>query len=500
MFVPTPKSGAPTDLQFYYDTLLPGNSTVMNEFDAVTMVLRDNVLNVKDCTIDFSKSVPLPRVSKEFLKPLIRTSAEKPRTPGLLENLVAMIKRNMNAPDLTGTIDIEDTAAVVADRFFESYIVKEFSGLEGPLLTNDAFQRWLSKQESSTIGQLANFNFVDLPAVDQYKHMIKCQPKQKLDLSIQDEYPALQTIVYHSKQINAIFGPLFSELTRLLLERVDSSKFLFYTRRTPTQIQEFFSDLDSTNPMDVLELDISKYDKSQNEFHCAVEYAIWERLGLNGFLEEVWKQGHRKTTIKDFIAGIKTCIWYQRKSGDVTTFIGNTVIIAACLASLVPMEKVIKAAFCGDDSLIYLPRGTDLPDIQSGANLMWNFEAKLFRKRYGYFCGRYIIHHDKGAIVYYDPLKLISKLGCKHITDWDHLEEFRVSLSDVCVSLTNCAYFGQLNDAIAEVHNTAVNGSFAFCCVVKYLSDKRLFRDLFFRDGLSDRETKGVGVSKPYKG
>ena len=75
--------------------------------------------------------------------------------------------------------------------------------------------------------------------------------------------------------------------------------------------------------MDVLELDISKYDKSQNEFHCAVEYEIWKRLGLNEFLAEVWKQGHRKTTLKDYIAGIKTCLWYQRKSGDVTTFIGN---------------------------------------------------------------------------------------------------------------------------------------------------------------------------------
>lgn len=94
--------------------------------------------------------------------------------------------------------------------------------------------------------------------------------------------------------------------------------------------------------MDVLELDVSKYDKSQNEFHCAVEYEIWRRLGLEDFLAEVWKQGHRKTTLKDYTAGIKTCLWYQRKSGDVTTFIGNTVIIASCLASMLPMEKLIK--------------------------------------------------------------------------------------------------------------------------------------------------------------
>ena len=45
---------------------------------------------------------------------------------------------------------------------------------------------------------------------------------------------------------------------------------MFYTRKTPTQIEEFFSDLDSNVPMDILELGISKYDKSQNEFHCAV--------------------------------------------------------------------------------------------------------------------------------------------------------------------------------------------------------------------------------------
>ena len=57
------------------------------------------------------------------------------------------------------------------------------------------------------------------------------------------------------------------------------------------------------------------------------------------------KQGHRKTTLKDYTAGIKTCIWYQRKSGDVTTFIGNTVIIAACLASMLPMEKITKEPF-----------------------------------------------------------------------------------------------------------------------------------------------------------
>ena len=83
------------------------------------------------------------------------------------------------------------------------------------------------------------------------------------------------------------------------------------------------------------------------------------------------------------------------------------------------------------------------------------------------------------VIVYYDPLKLISKLGAKHIKDWDHLEEFRRSLCDVANSLNNCAYYTQLDDAVSEVHKTAPPGSFVYKSLVKYLSDKVLFRSLF---------------------
>ncbi len=105
--------------------------------------------------------------------------------------------------------------------------------------------------------------------------------------------------------------------------------------------------------MDILELDIFKYDNFQGEFHCAVEYEIWRRLGLEDFFVEVWKHGHRKITLKDYTAGIKVCLWYQRKSGEVTTFIGNTVIIGACFFSMLPMDSLIKGAFCGDDSFLY---------------------------------------------------------------------------------------------------------------------------------------------------
>ena len=473
-------------MQFYYDKCLPGNSFVLNDFDSVTMRLTNNEFNIQPCRLTLSKLDPVPNLmkleGKNFLQPVLHTANEKPRIPGLLENLVAMIKRNMNTPDLAGTVDINVMARSVVDKFFSSLLRDE--QLDSILdcvrsVSAESFKEWYDVQATAALGQLANFDFVDLPPIDAYTHMIKRQPKAKLDTSVQTEYPALQTIVYHPKCVNAVFGPVFKFLTSKFLSMLDTSRFFFYTRKTPEDLEKFFSDLSSQSILDVLELDVSKYDKSQNDFHFAVEMLIWERLGLDDMLAKIWAKGHRRTLVTDFQSGIKTVIYYQRKSGDVTTFIGNSFIIAACVASILPLEKCVKAAFCGDDSLVYMPTGLEYPDIQSSANLVWNFEAKLFKKRFGYFCGKYIIHHKTGCIVYPDPLKLIGKLGAKNIMDWNHLEEFRVSLMDVSKSLFNSAYHHLLDDAIHEVFPQAGGCSFVINSICKYLSDKRLFRNLF---------------------
>lgn len=489
--LPVSKAGFWTDMQCFYDACLPGNSFVLNDYDSVTMRLVDNEFNLQPCRLTLSKADPvaesLKLERKNFLIPSLKTAAERPRIPGFLENLVAIVKRNFNTPELAGTLDITSISKGVVDNFFTTFLRDEqlcdhLARVRS--LSLESFSAWFDNQATVALGQLANFDFTDLPPVDAYTHMIKRQPKSKLDTSIQSEYPALQTIVYHSKVVNAVFGPVFRYLTSEFLSMVDNSKFFFYTRKTPEELQSFFSTLSAKESYEILELDVSKYDKSQTDFHQAVEMLIWERLGLDDFLARVWEMGHKRTSISDFQAGIKTVIYYQRKSGDVTTFIGNTFIIAACVASMIPLSRCFKASFCGDDSLIYMPPNLEYPDIQATANLVWNFEAKLFKKRYGYFCGKYVIHHDKGCIVYPDPLKLISKLGNKSVESYEHLEEFRISLMDVAKPLFNAAYFHLLDDAIHEYFPSVGGSSFAINSLCKYLSDKWLFRSLFSRSSV----------------
>lgn len=491
--IETPKLGEIVDLQFFYDSCLPGNSLVLNTFDEFCVNTFDLSLNSEPVIIDMSKKHIMRRSDSEvYLKPILRTAIEPPRRPGLIENLLALIKRNFNSPDLAGMVDYEYLSQQVCDSFFSKLLSKDpevSDVLNQPaesVFSEENFSEWLAKQEPATVSQLANMDYIDLPAVNEYRHMIKRKPKAKLDLSLQSEYPALQTIVYHSKHVNAIFGPIFSMLTGRLLSVLDSEKFRFFTRLTPQELEDFFKGLPG-GLSQILELDISKFDKSQARFHFEVEMRVWERLGIDEFIKKVWENGHKKTILRDYTAGIKTIIEYQRKSGDVTTFIGNTIIIAACLCSILPVEKSFKAAFCGDDSILYLPSDLMLPDIQERVNNMWNFEAKLFKKKHGYFCGRYVLQRGSTVRLVPDPLKIVTKLGTTTLRDWDHVEEFRVSLFDLCHMYKDFRLIDVLESAVRENFPNAEGCKIAFCCIYKYLSNKFLFRTLFEVDGESGR-------------
>ena len=46
---------------------------------------------------------------------------------------------------------------------------------------------------------------------------------------------------------------------------------MIYTKAQREDLQEFFLDLSSHSDYEILELDVSKYDKSQSDFHFSIE-------------------------------------------------------------------------------------------------------------------------------------------------------------------------------------------------------------------------------------
>ena len=73
-----------------------------------------------------------------------------------------MIKRNMNTPDLAGTVDINTMAKSVVEKFFSSLIRDE--QLDCILdsvrsVSAESFKEWYDVQATAALGQLANFAY-----------------------------------------------------------------------------------------------------------------------------------------------------------------------------------------------------------------------------------------------------------------------------------------------------------------------------------------------------
>lgn len=76
-----------------------------------------------------------------------------------------------------------------------------------------------------------------------------------------------------------------------------------------------------------------------------------------------WYECHIKTQILFRDMGITINIDYQWKSGDVFTFLGNTIVAMLALAVTYPLGTAYGGVFGGDDSLVFFPKGIILYDL-----------------------------------------------------------------------------------------------------------------------------------------
>lgn len=151
-----------------------------------------------------------------------------------------------------------------------------------------------------------------------YNFMIKPNPKSDLTLSGVKKYAAVQTIVYHDKEINSIMCPIMRQVKKRLVA-ILNPKIKMFTDVSP---EDFERSLNETFDSSVLgwrhklEVDISKYDKSQGELLLLAELEIYRMLGVPMDILDKWYHAHRNTTIVDRLNDIKCEIDLQRKSGN----------------------------------------------------------------------------------------------------------------------------------------------------------------------------------------
>lgn len=69
---------------------------------------------------------------------------------------------------------------------------------------------------------------------------------------------------------------------------------------------------------------------------------------------------------------------------------------------------------------------------------LFNFQSKLIdRYSVPYFCSKFLVITENWMYVIPDILKLLTKFGRRDMSNWQHVEEYRVSCLDATVSLLN---------------------------------------------------------------
>lgn len=129
-----------------------------------------------------------------------------------------------------------------------------------------------------------------------------------------------------------------------------------------------------------LEIDISKYDKSQDKATLEFEIKFMRLMGVDEELISLWRNAYEITTLVDRANGVKCRVTYQRKSGDASTYLGNTIFLMAIIACLFDLSGVTISLFSGDDSLI-VGEGINF-DRNEECALLFNLESKFYRYYY----------------------------------------------------------------------------------------------------------------------
>lgn len=464
----------------WYDALFPGNSLRDSSLDGYLVATTDCNLRLDNVTIKSGNWKDKFAENETFLKPVIRTAMPDKRKTTQLESLLALQKRNQAAPDLQenvhATVLIEETMKKLKSVVYDVGKIRA-----DPIVNRAQMERWWRNQstavQAKVVADVRELHEIDYSS---YMYMIKSDVKPKTDLTPQFEYSALQTVVYHEKLINSLFGPIFKEINERKLDAMQPH-FVFNTRMTSSDLNDRVKFLNTEAAYDFVEIDMSKFDKSANRFHLQLQLEIYRLFGLDEWAAFLWEVSHTQTTVRDIQNGMMAHIWYQQKSGDADTYNANSDRTLCALLSELPLEKAVMVTYGGDDSLIAFPRGTQFVDPCPKLATKWNFECKIFKYDVPMFCGKFLLKTSSCYEFVPDPVKVLTKLGKKSIKDVQHLAEIYISLNDSNRALGNYMVVSKLSESVSDRYLYKGDSVHALCALWKHIKSFTalctLFRD-----------------------
>ncbi|APG77668.1 hypothetical protein [Hubei Wuhan insect virus 9] len=419
------------NLQDFINIMLPNAYDIRTDMDVEMVANSDISLHLQNAIFDASMMHRPIRIF-DGVKPVLNTAMSPPRPTNSLKELAKAIeKRNCAVPKIQVTMDVWSKATELFNRMIK--IVYDDSVHDDIFLTDKSLQDWLDTQNSN-ISNLIKYKHYNELDIARYNLTIKKNSKPALDMSCVNTYASLQTVVFTPKDFNTLFCPMFKIMKKRMIKTMND-KFLMYTDMPPEKFSELLTKKFSGYILDSyhsLEFDVSKYDKSQNLLHLIVDCMIMRHFGIPECFVSMWFYGHCNTKLYDPCNKFYCDVFFQRKSGDPSTWLLNTQQILTMIVNCIPdrcWDQVFLVVASGDDSEIF-----SYDKLQINHNRfsdVFNYEVKIYDKFTSfYFCSKFLIVSEERTYMLPDLYKLIKKLGRHDMKNREHVLSFRNSVLD----------------------------------------------------------------------
>nr|QQP18769.1 polyprotein [Soybean thrips virga-like virus 1] len=476
-------------LQDVYDRFFPGRYEDVT-LDQLRMQYAD--LDIYPENISFVSDLLHVDRSKNYdtLSPVLRTHCPAYRTPNAREIIGALLVRNLGVSDLQASVSIQHVVRMGVDAFCSSYIAKnrvelvkfyQQNKIECNLVTAGL---WLETQPTNIDANVDPSGIKFKEVTNKFFLMLKNPVKVPLSGPVFNGYNYGQIITFLKKMENVFDCNIFKQFTDRFLTALASDTFVF-TGKSPQEHEDLLNAvisgyIDKIMDWFKIEGDFSQFDKSQGEVLLLSELEIYRMFGVDEKFLEFWYECHRHCTLYDRINMIKVYVDYQRKSGTATTFIGNTIVTMIIMAMLVDMRKVKLKLFCGDDSLLISDE--KLTPRSDQCATLYNMVAKFYTYKYMYFCSKYWLIIQNRLHIVPDIIKLIVKLGRRDLVNFDHVEEYRRSLSDLLSKYSDANINFDLSMAVAERYDMPFYDLTTVIEVIfTYVGSPMLFASLYYQ-------------------
>nr|WQM60665.1 MAG: ORF1 protein [Riboviria sp.] len=475
-----------TILQEFQDRILPQSSVIFNDHDHQNFEYYAKTYENPGVTTHST----MPCFKKyDYLCPRIRSAIQHPTHDSMKSHLKAFNERNGQVPQLQGIIDAGKEAKILLDKF-KLLFSKKCDFKDKPVVPDiRKLESWLDKQPPKVRAMiLAEDDFHD-QNFSAHDFILKNLAKIDLEIGCQNRYKSPQTIIYQPKTINSVFCPIM----RQLLQRVEyclNPDIIMYNNMSP---EEFCQHLKKVFPPTryrklnkFLEIDFSKYDKSQGLVLLIFEALLMEYFGVPPVYIKIWIIMHRLSVVHSRLGGFSAFVEYQRKSGDAATWTLNTIIQIAVLNRVFKLYIYVRGGkvvcmFSGDDSLIfYYEEIKDLYTKLCMLQYLYNLEAKLMDYNIPYFCSKFLLIVDEEWIFVPDTLKLIVKLGRKDLVDFEHALCYRISFDDNLYYYKRLANWPYISMAINDRYKINGEHDIVFQALLDISSTDENFCSLYF--------------------